>query len=168
MYNMVYKTNVGDMAPDFVRPSTSGRDVRLYDCKNRKAVVLFFFNHEDPKCMDRLSGLATDYQKFRDADAVIFPISIIPVEAGRQIVDRLGLPFGILCDGDHTVTWMYGVGQCASAQEHVCFDIITHISDPTILVIDPSGIIRFKHRLNEPGQSPDNAKLLDEIRAAFR
>ncbi len=168
MYNMVYKTNVGDMAPDFERPSTSGRDVRLYDCKNKKAVVLFFFNHEDPRCIDRLASLATDYRQFREADAVIFPITIVPVDAGEQIVDRLKLPFGILCDSDHTVTWMYGVGQCSSEQEHVCFNVITHISGPTMLVVDPSGIIRFKHRLYEPGPRPDNAKLLDECKAAFR
>jgi peroxiredoxin Q/BCP len=168
MYNMVYKTNVGDMAPDFTLPSTSGKDVRLYDCKNKKAVVLFFFNHEDQRCTDMLSSLAHDYQKFKEADAVMFPVSIVPVDAGKQIVDRLKLPFGILCDSDHAVTYMYGVGQCRSEQGHVCFEIITHISEPQILVIDPSGIIRFKHMLYRPGQRPDNAKLLEECKAAFR
>jgi peroxiredoxin Q/BCP len=168
MYNPVYKTDVGEMAPDFTLRSTSGRDVRLYDCKNKKAVVLFFFNHEDPRCMERLSSLAADYPQFRAADAVIFPVTIVPVDAGKQIVSRLKLPFGILCDSDHTVTGMYGVGQCSSEPQHVCFEIITHISDPQALIIDPSGVIRFKHRLNEPGQSPDNARLLEECKAAFR
>jgi peroxiredoxin Q/BCP len=168
MYNPVYKTGVGEMAPDFTLPSTGGRTVRLYDCKNKKAVVLFFFNHEDPKCMDRLSVLAGDYRQFKEADAVIFPITIVPVEAGKQLVDRLKLSFGILCDSDHSVTMMYGVGQCSSEPQHVCFEIITHISDPQILVVDPSGVIRFKHRLNEPGQQPDNARLLEECKAAFR
>jgi peroxiredoxin Q/BCP len=168
MYNMVYKTNVGDMAPDFTLPSTAGRDVRLYDCKNKKAVVLFFFNHEDQRCMDLLSSLAGDYQQFREADAVIFPITIVPVDAGKQIADRLNLPFGILCDSDHSITWMYGVGQCSSEQEHVCFNVITHISEPTVMVVDPSGIIRFKHHLKDPGQRPDNAKLVEECRASFR
>jgi peroxiredoxin Q/BCP len=165
---MVYKTNVGDMAPDITLPSTSGRNVRLYDCKNKKAVVLFFFDHEDPKCMDRLSSFAADYPKFKEADAVLFPVTIVPVDAGKQIVDLLKLPFAILCDSDHSVTRMYGVGQCSSEQEHVCFEIITHISEPQILVVDPSGIIRFKHNLNDPGQRPDNAKLLEECKAAFR
>jgi peroxiredoxin Q/BCP len=168
MYNPVYKTHVGDMAPDFTLPSTDGRTLRLYDCKNKKAVVLFFFNHEDPKCMDRLSSLARDYRQFKEAEAVLFPATILPVEAGKQLVDRLKLPFDILCDSDHSVTMMYGVGQCSSEPQHVCFEIITHISDPQILVIDPSGIIRFKHRLKEPGQQPDNARLLEECKAAFR
>jgi peroxiredoxin Q/BCP len=118
--------------------------------------------------MDVLSSLAADYQKFREADAVILPVSIVPVSAGKQIADRIGLPFGILCDSDHSVTGMYGVGQCSSEQQHVCFEIITHISEPTILVIDPSGIIRFKHKLNEKEQRPDNAKLIEECKAAFR
>jgi peroxiredoxin Q/BCP len=168
MYNPVYKTDVGEMAPDFTLPSTSGRNARLYDCKNRKAVVLFFFNHEDRNCMERLSSLAVDYPKFKAADAVIFPITILPVGAGKEIADRLKLPSGILCDSDHTVTGMYGVAQCSSEPQHVCFEIITHISDPQFLVVDPSGVIRFKHRLNEPGQRPDNAQLLEECKAAFR
>jgi peroxiredoxin Q/BCP len=168
MYNQVYKTNVGDMAPDFTLPSTNGRTVRLYDCKNKKAVVLFFFNHEDPRCMDRLSSLATDYQRFRDENAVVLPVSFIPLSAGKQIVQQHNLPFGLLCDSDHSVTWMYGVGQCSSEQQHVCFEIITHISDPQILVIDPSGIIRFKHKLYGPGGKLDNAQLLKECKASFR
>jgi peroxiredoxin Q/BCP len=168
MYNPVYKTHVGDMAPDFTLPSTSGKTMRLYDCKNKKAVVLFFFNHEDPRCLDRLTSLAAGYPELKAADAVVFPATIVPVSAGKQIVDRLKLPFGILCDSDHSVTMMYGVGQCSSEPQHVCFEIITHISDPQILVVDPSGIIRFKHKLNEPGPQPDIAQILQECKAAFR
>lgn len=168
MYNPVYKTHVGDMAPDFTLPSTGGKTVRLYDCKNKKAVVLFFFNHEDPRCLDRLTSLAAGYPGLKAADAVVFPVTIVPVSAGKQIVATRKLPFGILCDSDHSVTMMYGVGQCSSEPQHVCFEIITHISDPQILIVDPSGIIRFKHKLNEPGQQPDNSQLLQECKAVFR
>lgn len=168
MYNMVYKTNVGDMAPDFELPSSSGRGVRLYDCKNKKAVVLFFFNHEDRRCMDRLASLAVDYGQFKAAEAVIFPVTIVPTDAGKEIASQQKLPFGILCDGDHTVAYMYGVGQCSSEPQHVCFEVITHISEPQIMIVDPSGVIRFKHLLNKPDQRPDNAQLLEECKAAFR
>ena len=78
MYNPVYKTHVGDMAPDFTLPSTGGREVRLYDCKNKKAVVLFFFNHEDPRCLDRLSSLAAGYQELKAADTVVFLVTMVP------------------------------------------------------------------------------------------
>jgi peroxiredoxin Q/BCP len=168
MYNMVYKTDVGEPAPDFTLPSTSDRTVRLYDCKNKKAVVLFFFNHEDQRCLDRLSLFGKDYQRFKDENAILLPITIIPVSAGKQIVADRKLPFAMLCDSDHSITWMYGVGQCSSEQQHVCFEVITHISDPQILVVDPSGIIRFKYRLYEHGQQPSNGELLEECRAAFR
>ncbi len=168
MYNPVYKTGVGEMAPDFTLPSSTGRTVRLYDCKNKKAVVLFFFDHEDPRCLDRLSAFANDYSKFREANAALLPITIVPVGAGRQIAAGRGLPFGILCDSDHSVARMYNVAQCASEPQHVCFDVITHISDPQLLVVDPSGVIRSKHRLNEPGQRPDTARLIEECKAAFR
>ena len=168
MYNMVYKTDVGDMAPDFTLPSTAGRTVRLYDCKNKKAVVLFFFNHEDPRCLNRLTALGKYYPRLKAENAVVLPVTIVPLDVGKKIVEGLQLPFGVLCDSDHAVTWMYNVAQCSSEPQHVCFQVITHISDPQVLIVDPSGIIRFKHRLSAEGPRLDDATLIEECKAAFR
>ncbi len=166
MYNMEYIIQAGEMAPDFHLKRTDGREIRLYDCKNRKTVLLFFFNHSKDKCLGRLEALAADIEKFRDTGAVIFPISILKADEGRSIVDRLRLPFSILCDEDHSVVRAYNMGQCSNTPAHVCFEVIHDVEFPTMLVIDTSGIIRYKHAVDDSGR-PDNATLLDECRKAL-
>jgi len=165
---MEYKIEPGEMAPDFTLPRTDGKNVRLYDCKNKKTVLLFFFNHEDERCLTRLSSLGRDYQQFRDAGAVIFPISIMPVDEGKKLHRQLSLPFPLLCDSDHSIAHIYRVGQCSSEPAHVCFEIISHVTDPQMLIVDPSGIIRSKHHLYTPGSHPDNQALIIECRNALR
>ena len=165
---MDYRIEEGEMAPDFTLPRTDGKSVRLYDCKNKRAVLLFFFDHEDERCLTRLAAIGKDYQQFRDAGAIIFPISIMSEADSRKLKDQVGLPFPILFDSDHTVVDTYKVGQCASVPSHVCFEIITHVKDPQLIVIDPSGTIKHIHRLNQPGGNPDNQMLIKECRDAFR
>jgi peroxiredoxin Q/BCP len=166
MYNVEYRIRVGEMAPDFTLKSTTGREIRLYDCKNKKSVLLFFFNHEKPECLERLKTLAEDYEKFKEAGAAIFPISILGADEGRAIVERLGLPFGILCDDDHSVVRSYNMGKCSSTPAHVCFEVIQGVERPTMLVVDTSGIIRYIQRVDASG-NPDNLTLLEECRKAI-
>lgn len=116
MYNIEYRIRVGETAPDFTLKSTTGREIRLYDCKNKKSVLLFFFNHKKAECLERLKTLAEDYEKFKEARAVIFPISILRLDGRRAIVERLGLPFGILYDDSHSVVRLYNMGKCSSGK----------------------------------------------------
>lgn len=167
MYEMSYRIEAGEAAPDFTLQSTTGKSVRLYDCKNKKTVLLFFFNHNDPRCLDRLTGLASDHEQFKKAGVAIFPIDILRLDEGKALAEKLSLPFGILCDDDHTVSRAYGVSECGESKEHVCFEVIKYVQTPTMLIVDTSGIIRYKHVVDASG-SPDNATLLDECRKALK
>jgi peroxiredoxin Q/BCP len=164
---MEYRIQPGEMAPDFRLRSTSGREVRLYDCKNKKTVLMFFFNHDKPGCLERLRALAGDYGKFLDAGVAIFPISILKADEGKGLVEKLGLPFGILCDDDHSVVRAYNMGQCSDTPSHVCFEVIHDVEFPTMLVIDTSGIIRYKQAVDASG-APDNLTLLEECRKSLK
>jgi peroxiredoxin Q/BCP len=164
---MEYRIQPGEMAPDFRLRSTSGREVRLYDCKNKKTVLMFFFNHDKPGCLERLRALAGDYGKFRDAGVAIFPISILKADEGKGLVEKLALPFGILCDDDHSVVRAYNMGQCSDTPSHVCFEVIHDVEFPTMLVIDTSGIIRYKQAVDASG-APDNLTLLEECRKSLK
>jgi peroxiredoxin Q/BCP len=165
MYWMDYRIEAGEMAPDFRLESTSGKSVRLYDCKNKKTVLLFFFNHHNDKCLDRLKELASGYASFKDAGVAVFPITVIRPDEGKVLAQKLGLPFGILCDDDHSVSKAYHASRC-SEPAHVCFNVIEDVEDPAILVIDTSGVIRYKHVLDGSG-GPDNATLLEECRKSL-
>jgi thioredoxin-dependent peroxiredoxin len=167
MYNMEYRIQAGEMAPDFRLKSTTGRELRLYDCKNKNTVLLFFFNHDRPRCLERLYMLASDYEKFRDMGVAIFPISILKVEEGKALVKKLGLPFGVLCDDDHSVVRAYNMGQCSHTPSQVCFEVVHDVEFPTMLVIDTSGIIRYRSSVDASG-APDNLTLLEECRKALK
>jgi len=160
MYWMDYRIEVGEMAPDFRLESTAGKTVRLYDCKNKKAVLLFFFDHQNDQCLERLKALAADLGKFKENGVAVFPISIIKAEDGKALADKLQLP--LLCDDDHSVSRAYKVSRC-SEPGHVCFQVLEKVEAPTILIIDTSGIIRQKH-----SAGTDDETLLKECREAFK
>ncbi|MCD1296238.1 peroxiredoxin [Methanocella sp. CWC-04] len=162
---MEYKTNVGDMAPDFTVRSTSGKNVRLYDCKNKKTVLLFFFDHERARCLDIISKIGLDHDRFKNMDVAVFPITGTDVEKAKTLKEKLELPFNILCDEDHGVIKMYKTGQCSTTAAHVCFEVITNVTEPTIFIIDTSGVIRSKMRVTS-SNIPDNETLLMRCKEA--
>jgi peroxiredoxin Q/BCP len=159
MYGMEYRTNVGDLAPDFTLKNTSGKSVRLYDSKNRNKVLLFFFDDERAKCLDILSKISDNIKKFKSIGAEIFPVTGKRCDEAGTLAKKLGLKFDILCDEDHGVIKMYKVGQCSTTAAHVCFEVITNVTEPTILIIDTSGVIRFKQRI-KAGDIPETDTLL--------
>jgi thioredoxin-dependent peroxiredoxin len=166
MYGMEYRIEVGEMAPDFQLPATNGKTIRLYDCKNKKTVLLFFFDHRSEQCLERLAKLANSYDQFKDAGVAILPISILRVDEGRNLAECLSLPFPIVCDENHAAVQDYRMGECSTESSHVCFVTVTKVVRPTMLVIDTSGIIRYKGLLDTSGSEPDNATLLRECRSS--
>lgn len=156
------------MAPDFRLPDSRGKTIRLYDCKNKKIVLLFFFNHNNERCLARLSRLASDYEQFKNANVAILPITIMHAEEGKELASRLNLPFSIICDENHAVVQDYRMGECSTTPSHVCFETITKVMRPTMLVVDTSGVIRFKQQVDPSGMEPDDAVLLQQCRDALR
>ena len=165
MYGMEYRIEVGEMAPDFSLPATNGKTIRLYDCKNKKTVLLFFFDHRSERCLDRLLKLADDYDQFKDAGVAVMPISILRVDEGKELAENLCLPFPIVCDENHAAVQDYRMGACSTESSHVCFVTVTKVERPTLLVVDTSGVIRYKQLLDPYGTKPDNATLLRECQA---
>mgnify|MGYP005832178487 CR=1 FL=1 len=166
MYNMDYQVDTGNMAPNFTLINTAGKGFELYDCKNKKTVMLFFFDHTNDRCLDMLSKIGSQYDRFKDAGAIMVPVATVKIDEGIKIKNMHNLPFEIYCDGDHTVTRNYKVGQCSSEASHVCFEIITRVTSPTLFIIDTSGIIRFKDDVAK--ERPDNATLMRQCQEARR
>lgn len=156
------------MAPDIRLPTTDGKTVRLYDYKNKNTVLLFFFDHRNERCLARLSKLAGDYDQFKKAGVAILPITIVHVDEGRKLAEKLSLPFPIVCDENHVAVQDYRMGECSETPSHVCFAIITKVVRPTMLVIDTSGIIRYKHQVDPAGIKPDDDMLLRECRESLK
>ncbi len=101
---------VGDPAPDFELPSSTGETVRLSDFRGQSEVVLFFYPKDNtPGCTTEACAFRDSHETFRAAGAEVIGISSDPADSHRRFADRFRLPFRLLSDADGAVRSLYGV-----------------------------------------------------------
>ncbi len=101
---------VGEPAPEFELPSSTGETVRLSDFRRKSEVVLFFYPKDhSPACTMEACAFRDSHQAFRDFGAEVIGISADPADSHRRFVERLRLPFLLLSDVDGSVQTRYGV-----------------------------------------------------------
>jgi peroxiredoxin Q/BCP len=101
---------VGDPAPDFELPSSTGEPVRLSDFRGKSEVVLFFYPRANsPVCTMEACAFRDSYEALREAGAQVIGISSDPADSHRRFADRFRLPFILLSDADGAVRARYGV-----------------------------------------------------------
>ena len=122
---------VGDRAPDFTLPASSGV-VRLADVLQQKAIVLYFYpKDETPGCTAEACAFRDSYEVFTQAGAEVIGVSDDTVESHRAFAAHHRLPFRILSDPGGEVRRLYGVsGWLGLLRGRVTF------------VIDRQGIVR--------------------------
>ena len=106
----VIKLKVGEPAPAFSLPGSTGKTVTLAEFKGKKKVVLAFY----PKaftggCSKEMSGLRDHKPQFDDAGTQLLGISLDNVDTQAKFADSLKLPFPLLADKDGKVATAYGV-----------------------------------------------------------
>ena len=101
---------VGDPAPDFELPSSTGETVQLSDYQGRSEVVIFFYPKDhSPACTVEACTFRDSYEAFREAGAEVIGISSDPADSHRRFAERFHLPFVLLSDADGTLRSRYGV-----------------------------------------------------------
>lgn len=81
---------VGDVAPDFTLPSTSGESIRLSDYRGKSEVVLFFYPKDDsPVCTAEVCSFRDNYEVFRAAGAEVIGVSSDSLDSHRRFAERL-------------------------------------------------------------------------------
>jgi len=104
------KLRVGDPAPAFALPASTGKTVSLSDFKDKKKVVLAFY----PKaftggCSKEMSGLRDQKAQFDQAGAQVLGVSLDSVETQTRFAESLKLPFPLLSDRSGKTATAYGV-----------------------------------------------------------
>ncbi len=101
---------VGQRAPAFNLPSTTGRDISLAQYRGKKTVVLYFY----PK--DETAGCTKEACDFRDhtaalekAGVVILGVSTDDLKSHSAFRRKEHIPYPLLSDTDARVSKMYGV-----------------------------------------------------------
>jgi len=90
---------VGDTAPDFALPSTTGGKVTLSDFRGKKNVVVLFYpldfspvcSAENRECAQLAPGLASD-------DVAVLGVSVDSLWSHRAFAEKFGIPYPLLSD----------------------------------------------------------------------
>jgi peroxiredoxin len=125
---------VGDMAPDFTLPSTTGEKVTLSSFRGKNSVVLAFFPAAfTGGCTKEMQTYQLGIDKFKGTNAVVFGVSEDNTPSQKEFAAKLGLSFPILSDFfDRKVAEAYGVLMPKLG-----------IANRVTFVIDPEGKIAY-------------------------
>ncbi len=88
----------GDIAPDFKLKGNDDREYTLSEFKGRKVVLIFYPADFSPTCTSEHACFRDDLQAFRNADAVVFGISVDSRWSHKAFAKEMGLEYPLLAD----------------------------------------------------------------------
>lgn len=132
---------IGDKAPAFSLPATTGGLVRLSSLQGKKVVVYFYPRDNTPGCSKESSAFAEAHQSFEKLGAVVLGISTDSIDSHNKFKAKLKLPFELLCDEAGVVAKKYGCMKLKNMYGREFLGI-----ERSTFLIDESGIIRHEWR----------------------
>lgn len=127
------KLDVGDPAPDFALPGTGNRTYRLSDYRGQWVVLAFYPGDFTPVCTRQFCSYRDGDDHLDELGAEILGISPQSVDSHERFIAEHGLTVPLLADEDRTVLRAYGVLAPGGVVRR------------SILIVDPDGIVRFRH-----------------------
>ncbi len=148
---------VGERAPAFSLPSTSGQDVVLSGLRGRKVLLAFFPKAFTGVCTAEMCALSDDYDVFASANTVVLPISVDAIDTLQDFKERERLAVDLLSDAAGDVCRRYGT----FLEEY-------HVSNRVYLLLDAEGVVRWLFAEDNPGTRRENSEILEQIEALAR
>jgi peroxiredoxin len=145
---------VGAAAPDFTLPSTAGTDVTLSALRGRNVLLAFFPLAFTGTCTKEMSAFSEDFDKFRDVNAIVLPISVDSVPTLNEFKAKERLSLDLLSDFKREVSRKYG-----TLIEEKFF------SNRAYVLIDRNGIVRWAYAENTPSTRRENEEIFQQLRA---
>jgi peroxiredoxin Q/BCP len=126
--------SIGDRAPDFTLPGTSGSTHSLADFAGKPLVLVFYPGDDTPVCTRQLNSYNEGLEQFAELDAQVVGISAQDVASHDAFSDKHGFQFPLLADVDKEVAGRYGT--------------LGPIGFPrrSVFIIDAAGVVRYAHR----------------------
>jgi peroxiredoxin len=144
----------GIPAPDFTLPSTAGIDVTLSKLRGRNVLLAFFPLAFTRVCTQEMSSFNDDYDRFRDANAVVLPISVDSIPTLKEFKAKERITVDLLSDFKREVSRKYG-----TLNEDKFF------SNRAYVLIDTNGIVRWAFLEETPSSRRENEELLAQLEA---
>ncbi len=141
--------DIGEQAPDFALPGTTGQ-IRLQDLASGKKVLLAFYTEDGtPLCSSEVSVLKEDYEILAQLGAEVVALSADSLESHEDFAQSLGgVPFPLVSDEGLSAAKAYDVVDDAGKR-----------CRRAVFVIDRGG--RILHA--EPWFQPGNPNQYEEI-----
>ncbi|AWN22055.1 peroxiredoxin [Deinococcus irradiatisoli] len=125
---------MGDLAPDFTLPASSGQTVTLSSYRGQKNVVLVFYPLDfSPVCSMQLPEYSGRQDDFADLDTVVLGINRDSLHTHKAWAAEYGIEVPLLADMKLDVARSYGVAIEDRA-----------ISGRAVFLIDKEGRVRFR------------------------
>jgi peroxiredoxin Q/BCP len=99
---------VGDKAPEFSSPASTGGEISLADMRGKKVVLYFYPADDTPGCTKEACGFRDAQEKLTEAGAVVLGVSADDLKSHDRFVEKFDLNFPLLADEDKTVSNAYG------------------------------------------------------------
>jgi len=143
---------VGQTAPDFSVPSTSGEQVTLSALRGRPVLLAFFPLAFTSTCTAELCEMRDDYDRFAQHDLQVLPISFDSVPTLREFKAKYEMRVDLLSDFFREVSRRYGV----LIEERF-------FSNRAYFLIDREGIVRWVHVEENASNRRSDAEILAEL-----
>jgi len=143
---------VGELAPDFTLPSTSGDKISLSSLRGRPVLLAFFPLAFSGTCTAELCEMRDDNDKFLGRGVTIVPISVEHTYSLKEYKAKYNMQVDLLSDFKRDVSRLYGV---------LLED--RYYANRAYFLIDSTGVIRWAHVEDTPSNRREDAEILRAI-----
>jgi len=144
------RLKLGEVVPNLNLPSNRNGNVNLWDLRQRKNLVIFFYHGiYCAHCVAKLKELSEIYANAIGLETETLGISFDNLEKLRKYAKRLGIPFHLLSDekSEATETFTYT-------------DPENNVPVPSIFITDRFGVLRYQKIASEAHELPDGKEIL--------
>jgi peroxiredoxin Q/BCP len=127
------KVDVGDPAPDFELPGTDSRTYRLSDLRGEWVILAFYPGDFTPVCTRQFCSYRDGGDHLDELGVEVLGISPQSVDSHERFRRKHHLTIPLLADEKRDVVRTYGVLAPGGLIRR------------SIFIIDPEGVIRFRH-----------------------
>ncbi|MDQ3178406.1 MAG: peroxiredoxin [Actinomycetota bacterium] len=125
---------VGDRAPDFELPGTSGERLSLSQFAGKPVVLVFYPGDDTPVCTRQLTSYNDELNRFDGLGATVLGISPQDIDSHERFAAKHGFSFPLLADTDKAVASLYGtLGPLGFTRR-------------SVFIVDGDSVIRYAHR----------------------
>lgn len=143
---------VGQEAPDFTLPSTSGEKITLSSLRGKPVLLAFFPLAFSSTCTVELCEMRDDHDQFAGRGVTVLPISVDHTYSLKEYKAKYGMRVELLSDFRREVSRAYGV-----LMEDRFY------ANRAYFLIDSEGIIRWVHVEDNPSNRRPDAEILAAI-----